>query len=276
VYLPVSFCSDAAVAITRDEGTSWTYVRVGNMGASAQLGSDSIAQDQAGNLYLGWIDAQRRVLLAASQDRGLHWTKPVSVALPGIGGESRLAVAGGRAGQVTVAYYGSPTAGGAVTGYLSESLDGSSLRPVFRTGAIRVAGQPLCAPYDPSGAFALCNTASFSAGNRVDYIGAAYDSHHRPWAAFVAECRPELHCVYGSPTLPVDSTVMGVVGSLQYASAGQRAVSPAVPPSHGPNGPGLAATGGGPLLGLAGLCGCALGAAGLLIRRRRAAGNGDS
>ncbi|MCU1603038.1 MAG: hypothetical protein JWO22_3747 [Frankiales bacterium] len=258
VYLPVAFCSDAAVAISRDEGTSWTYVRVGSTGGSSALGSDSLAQDEAGNLYLAWIDARRKVLLATSRDRGLHWTTPVTVTPPGIGGESRVAVAGGRRGQVTVAYYGSPRAGGAVTGYLSESLDGLSSRPTFHTGAVRVDHQPLCAAYDPSGAFALCNSASFSAGNRVDYIGAAYDARHRPWASFAAECRPSLHCVAGSPDLPVDSTVMGVVGTLQYPAASLVGSPPTVPrpPTAGAphHLPGLAATGASRALALVALC----------------------
>jgi BNR repeat-like domain len=215
IYLPVTFCSDAAVAISRDEGTTWTYVRVGTAGSG--LGAISIAADDAGNLFVAWLDSNRRVLLSHSTDHGEHWSKPANVAPAGVYGESKVAVVATAKGRVAVAYYGSRSQkpGGATSGYITESPNALAARSIYWTGAVNNPKHPLCAPYDPSGQWTLCNTTANNFSNRIDYIGVAFGRDGTPWAAFVAECSYVHNCAAQSGASPTVGTDTGVVGSLQ-------------------------------------------------------------
>jgi hypothetical protein len=221
IYLPVSFCSDAAVAISRDEGDTWKYVQVGAADGGS-LGNTSIAADRAGNLFLVWLDGNRRIWLAHSSDRGVHWSKPVSVAPAGVYGESKVAVAASGRGHVAVAYYGtrSTTPGGASSGYITETFNGLAEKPTYWSAAVNNPKHPLCEAYDASGMWKLCNTAANNFANRIDYIGIAFGSDGTPWAAFIAECSYLHNCAQQANASPTEGTDTAVVGSLQVPTSG--------------------------------------------------------
>jgi hypothetical protein len=68
----------------------------------------------------------------------------------------------------------------------------------------------------------LCNTTANNFGNRVDYIGIAFDRSGTPWAAFVAECTYVHDCAARAHAGPTAGADTGVVGSLQLPAVRTR------------------------------------------------------
>jgi hypothetical protein len=215
IYHAIALCGRPGVAISRDEGSTWEYAyadtgaATGTPGSEGGLGSVGMALDDAGVLYVGWIDAARRLKIAASTTSGRTWRAPIVYTPKGIGAESKLALAARKHGHVAVAYWGGPTAGGAVSGYLSESFDALETKPVIYSAPVNDPKRPLCAA-------SSCNTLNTNFGNRLDYIDATFAPDGTPWAAFVADCGFFDNCASQSPQQP--SSVLGVAGSLRLVT----------------------------------------------------------
>jgi hypothetical protein len=229
IYLPVVACSTPAVAISRDEGDTWQYVFLAKAaGGAGGLGGQTVAVDDAGTVYAAYINDGRRPLLRISHNGGRTFGTPIDLAPAGVGAEAKIAAAATRAGQVAVAFWGSPTAGGPVSGYLAGSLTANRASPTFVTASVNDPRKPLCAT-------SSCMTSSPNAGDRIDYLGAAVAPDGTAWGAFVADCAYLGNCDTIDKLGP--STVVGAAGSLRWTAAAVRANppagAPATPPGHG-------------------------------------------
>src|SRR4051795_13126121 len=85
------WCGPPYVAVSHDEGSSWTQVKIAD---KPQLGfSDAdggfphesgVAADRAGNLYYAWVADDGHPYLAISRDGGGTWGTPMDMMPPGV------------------------------------------------------------------------------------------------------------------------------------------------------------------------------------------------
>jgi hypothetical protein len=120
VYLPRGWCGQPFLAMSKDEGMTWTRVQVAdngfNAGDDGTTGWDheaSLVADRAGNLYYLWIAHDYRPYLAISRDGGKTWSKPMMIAPPGVTQAAlpALAIAPGQPpGRIAFLFMGSTNA----------------------------------------------------------------------------------------------------------------------------------------------------------------------
>jgi hypothetical protein len=167
------------VAISHDEGTTWSYVEVptGTVGSIAGLiGGVSLDVDRAGTLYVVWPGADGRVYLSISQDQGQTWRGPFAVSPPGVrqSGAPFAQVAAREPGHFAIAYYGYTGSDSArLNGYLTESFDGRDADPLLYTAQLNDTSQPLYFPVK-SGSLP-----------RNDFLGVTIAPDGTPWTGLV-------------------------------------------------------------------------------------------
>ena len=203
------------LASSRDEGNTWNYQFVVNTSyeTTEEMLVSSLAVDQAGNLYIGWVDDQNKPMLIIG--KGPTWGSPLDVAEPSVNYVNRVAVAVNNPGHVAVAYVGS-TGGvlGTFNGYIAESRDALSSDPTFLGASVNDPQKPLM-----SSAYADAITAD---QGRIWLLTTAFGPDGTPWAAF--------HCgnmtngsTTGTPTSitcpngaapPAAPLALGVIGRL--------------------------------------------------------------
>lgn len=205
VYLPREYCATPSLAISKDEGRTWSQVDVsgGRLGASSQ--DPSVAVDVKGNLYYAWVANDRLPYLVTSRDGGKSWTAPMMVGAPGVKEANLVTIDVGSPGRVALAYMGSTDSPGppwdfskyqSVTwnGYITESVSVLSKRPRFYTGMANPSKQPLhrgaCGPR--------------RCGMVFDFIDIAVAPDGSAWAAFVDTCVGQCD---GSASAPSDADV---------------------------------------------------------------------
>jgi hypothetical protein len=187
LYLPLN-CSPGTgsnpagsvrVAISHDEGTTWSYVQVptGNAGSSASLvGGVSLDVDRAGTLYVVWPGSDGRVYLAISRNQGQGWKGPFAVSPPGVkqSGPPFAQVSARGPGHLAIAYYGHTASDSTrLNGYLTESFDGRDANPLLYTAQLNSPGRPLYFPVK-SGSLP-----------RNDYLGVTIAPDGTPWTGLV-------------------------------------------------------------------------------------------
>ena len=160
LYLPLN-CAAASgsnpvglvrVAVSHDEGTTWSYGQVptGNTGSSAGLiGGVSLDVDRAGTLYVVWPGADGRVYLATSDDQAQTWNGPFAVSPPGVrqSGPPFAQVSAREPGHFAIAFYGYTGSDSTrLNGYLTESFDGRDADPLLYTVELNDPSQPLYFP----------------------------------------------------------------------------------------------------------------------------------
>lgn len=171
IYLPFHECGTFYVAVSTDEGQSWTRRPVatftstavnaiadtaldvpfvlqnatgrpnaisGEMQAGAQV--DAVAMDSRGRLVAVWIDGPGyRTYLARSADGGRTWTKRLDITAPGVSKAILPSVDISRRGRIGVSYYGTTTGGETWTGFLAVSDDAKT----FQSAAVTRPGKDL-------------------------------------------------------------------------------------------------------------------------------------
>jgi BNR/Asp-box repeat len=193
LYMSLDLCGNLGIAISRDEGATWQRRRIARTQVR-DVYTTSIASDSAGDIYVAWLAAARGVgtgpnasaptparglpYLVISRDHGRTWSKPMMVASPGVRQAFNIAIAAARRGHVAISYLGaaSKAAGASFSGYITESLDVLSRRPVFLSAAVNPPSRPL---------YPGLHHETF--GDRLFFIGDAIGPDGTPWAAF--------HCV---------------------------------------------------------------------------------
>jgi len=119
VYVPNDGCFDAngesrpGVAVSTDNGLSWV-VRTVPDGVSAGAGASdpSVAAGANNTIYFGYADGDGHAKVAASNDRGQHWTKSADAGTPfGIQNTEFAEVIAGDDNRAAFAFLGTTTPG---------------------------------------------------------------------------------------------------------------------------------------------------------------------
>ena len=176
VYLPRGWCGQPWLAMSHDEGATWTRVQVSDLGmpccgkldgdnASAIFSHEAgVVADKEGNVYYGWVAADRLPYLVVSHDGGETWGKPMMIGPPGLKEALLPGIAIGPHGGAVVRYMGSensPWNGKTAKGsyknetwnsYLTVVSDPSASAPVFYSATVNDPADPMwvgeCGP-DP-------------------------------------------------------------------------------------------------------------------------------
>jgi hypothetical protein len=189
VFLPISCGGNNAsalvrVALSHDEGTTWSYVAVptGEVGNGAGLiGGVSLAVDKAGVVYVVWRGTDQRPYLAVSRDQGRTWRGPLMVGAPGVttGGPTPQVVAQ-NPGHIAIGYYGYTGKDSTrLSGYLTESFNATASVPLFHSAAVNDPKKPLYFP------------VSSGTLPRNDYLGVAFGPDGTPWVGLVKLLSPK-------------------------------------------------------------------------------------
>jgi hypothetical protein len=120
VYLPKGLCGKPMLAISHDEGATWTRVQVSDLGMSVMTSQQgafyeheaAVGSDADGTLYYAWAAADRMPWLATSKDGGATWSKPVMAGAPGLKEAALVQLAVGAPGHVALVYMGSTNSPG--------------------------------------------------------------------------------------------------------------------------------------------------------------------
>ena len=126
VYVPNAVCvgevnpNENGIALSEDNGTTW---KVRTIPGTAGGGSDpSVAVDDGGLLYLGFMNEDKFPAVAISADKGKTWTNVYDVgAMVGVKNAVFPAMVAGSAGRAAMAFYGT-TREGSVHDFDSEAV----------------------------------------------------------------------------------------------------------------------------------------------------------
>jgi hypothetical protein len=214
-YQPVSCSRGAYVAISHDEGSTYSWEPVKDAPPQNGLaGSLQLAVDQSDNLYGMWV-AGDQLYLAISNDHAKTWSTPMKVTAPGVHTITRPAFAAGARGQVAITYYAShdPSAQ-TLTAYITQTLDALAPQPLFYSGALNDPAHPIYVD------------AGLTGGSpRADFVGGSYDSAGTFWAGVVKQLGPA--------DANKNYATTGYVGRLAFLGQTAGAAAPASPPRAG-------------------------------------------
>ncbi|HWG91489.1 MAG TPA: sialidase family protein, partial [Candidatus Thermoplasmatota archaeon] len=216
-YLPTGQCeSFPIVAITKDDGLTWTVVRI-TKDVRVYGHEVAFAVDEAGNAYAFWIGKDDHLpYLAVSKDGGYTWGKPLMVAPPGVGTADFPTIAAGADGRIAFAYYGTAAAkpyadmGPEDTWntYIGITTDALAATPTIITVTAN----------DPADPVARGVCGGTRCNNAVgDFIDIVIDGEGRPWAAFVDACVAA--CVTGAALNDGNAGFAGTLAAMVGKSA---------------------------------------------------------
>lgn len=199
VFLPREYCGEPYLAISQDEGATWTTVKVAEKAGAGPSTDPSVVTDNAGNIYYLATGNNLMPYLVISRDGGTTWSKPIDVAPPGLREANLPSIAANGKGKIAITYMGSfnspnnpkkncaadrscpQAADYAKTtwdGIMTISADALSKDPTFYTGTVNHRRDPIyrgkCGP-------GRC-------GAVFDFIDITVDREGIAWAAFVDAC----------------------------------------------------------------------------------------
>lgn len=187
-YLAKNGCGPPIVAISEDDGQSWTTHTISqDVPVRPDAHDVEVAVDAAGTVYALWMSEDDLPYLSFSTDHARTWSEPVMVGVPGIRTAVFPTISAGDAGKVTLAYYGTNSdmdqedMDASVTwhAYLATLPNATAPEPV-------VATAPLNPPEDPV-ARGPCDDVN-RCSDVGDFIDVVIDPGGRPWVAFVDVC----------------------------------------------------------------------------------------
>ncbi|HEV2757514.1 MAG TPA: sialidase family protein [Actinomycetota bacterium] len=183
VYIPKGHCGFPWLAISKDEGATWTRVQVAELGSADH--EASVAADGNGNVYYAYIGSNKLPYLVVSRDGGLTWGKPLMVGRPGVVETSLPSIDVGESGLVAFGYMGTqdrPEEGRydevEWDGYVTTTRTALSRRPVFFSSSVNEPGDPLLRGECPQ----------TKCGPVYDFIDVVVAPDDTVWGAFVDGC----------------------------------------------------------------------------------------
>jgi hypothetical protein len=197
VYLGYRLCTHLAVAVSHDEGQTWTTREVTGaelptynasdalsiLGNENAITGEPITIDTEGNLYAIWEDPTNTPRYSVSTDGGQTWSMPVVVLAPSLTTARFAAVAVKAPGTVAIAYLGSAD-GTRFDGYIAETTNGLDATPTFWSSPVSDPTDPLY----PSGFASGYDPSYFSnGGDGVEFVQVKYAPSGDIWASFVKD-----------------------------------------------------------------------------------------
>lgn len=213
LYVPRGWCGQPWVAISRDEGLTWTRTQVAKNGMNTTLSggfgfvapgsgqSDyqaTVMADKVGHVFFFWVALDRLPYIAVSNDGGKTFGAPIRVSPPQVREAWGPALDLDDKGRLALAYMGSTNSPGApwtapyggvtFTGYLGLIAKPLAARPAIVSAAVTPADAPLafgkCGP-------GRCNSAI------LDFIDVALAPDGSVWGAFVDSSSSKRELVMG-------------------------------------------------------------------------------
>jgi hypothetical protein len=229
IYIGYRMCTELAIAVSKDEGATWSSVVVPGtvlpsftsitspLTTQNLLASEPIAVDASGNLYAIWNDATGLVRMAVSKDHGATWgggagASPLVVSAPDVKTTVLSGIAVKSPGTVAIAYFGS-TDGTQFNGYLAESTDGLDPSPTFWSTTVNDPSEPLFA----SG-FDNDYGGSLTGGDLDEFVQVKYAPSGDIWASYLKEMCPKLNtgaCSWDYAT-HANSVFQGGIGRMVH------------------------------------------------------------
>jgi hypothetical protein len=229
LYVPKGYCGQPWLAVSKDEGLTWTRTQVSGLGMAVDEAGTvdheaGIGVDSKGNLYYAWVARDRLPYLAVSTDGGATWGDPEMIGIPGVKEADLPAIIVGGVGKIAFVAMESRTSPGPpwvectdascpavgkkapnyanVTwdGVMTVSWDALDANATFYSAAVNVPSDPLirgrCGPL-------RCQEA-------YDYLDVRIGPDGTPWASLVDGCTKD--CA-SNPT-GKDNDNRGVAGRL--------------------------------------------------------------
>ncbi len=192
------FCANQTFVLrSTDEAATWSVAarvpyEVPAVGPGG-TGSAELRTDSQNNMYLAWTTpgnpnpngayAPGKLYLAVSRDYGQSWSAPLSVLAPGVQGVvTHFGFDVGAPGHVAFSYLGQASGRPGFDGYITETADALSSKPLFWSGVVNDRAEP---PLDFGG-------KGGSNGLGLDYVSVAIGPDGTPWASFWDACGEDL------------------------------------------------------------------------------------
>jgi hypothetical protein len=210
VYLPRGWCREPYLAISRDEGATWSRVRI--PGKLLPSGGDphesGVAVDGRGNVYYTWVGTDHHPYLAISRDRGRTWGKPKDILPPGVNRMSAFtaSIDVGAPGKLAAVFMGTrdgagtPEAETSWDGYVVMSANALNRRPSFYAGSVNHPG---------TNALWKGDCGDVRCGNTGDFMDVVIGPEGTPWAAFIDSCPNGDQCTGFDVTTPRGEAILG-------------------------------------------------------------------
>jgi hypothetical protein len=189
-YVPNKSCGNQqGVAVSRDNGTTWTVKTV--PGSTAGAWDPAVAIDKGGTVYFGFDDGNGHAYVAASNDHGDTWSSPEDVGAPfGIQNTAFPAMVAGDGGRAAFAFLGAAAAGNGAGDdpswpgvwhlYVAHTYDGG--RTWVTTDAT---------PNDPVQRGTICSGGTTNCPltrNLLDFMGITADAEGRVLVGYADGC----------------------------------------------------------------------------------------
>jgi hypothetical protein len=211
LYLVVTCGGKSYLARSLDEGATWPVVR--HAGAPVELRflagqpAPYLLSDLGGNLYVvqsGGSLKANVLLLRASRDRGLTWTKGVNVVPPGMTGVSGPGydAAARQPGRVAISFTGTRQGGTGLDAWLVATSNATSERPAFEAAMLNNPKTPV-----------LWQARGSAPWPFLDFLGAAIGPDGSAYGSYIQDCGPNLNDGVACPPHP-DYNNTGFVGRL--------------------------------------------------------------
>ncbi|MDB4990911.1 MAG: hypothetical protein JWN04_6089, partial [Myxococcaceae bacterium] len=226
IYLGLRRCAAVGIAISHDEGQTWTVddlpgaklIAYGGLFSHQSLFNlmvaEPLATDSAGNLYATWNDDKDVLQLSVSRDRAVTWSTPVAIAPPGIEHTVFASAALKAPGVMAVAFYGSDDNQATYNAYVAETENALDAAPTFWAARLN-------SPQDPplfSEGFDLGYGDVLTGGDLVEIIQLKYGPDGDIWTSFAKDMCPgqdRSHCTWDLTTHDDAPFQLGI-GRLQH------------------------------------------------------------
>ena len=199
IYLPRGFCGQPFLAISRDEGATWTRVQVADKPLGFQIAGGNkvynheatVAVDAVGNVFYTWAAEDRLPYMAISRDGGKTFGPPRMMGAPGVKEAWNPTIELGPDGRLAFTYVGSTNSPGppfkgdyegvTFNGYMAVTDDALAEQPTFYTATVNDPADPLIK--------GLCEPVR--CGQQFDFNDVVLDRAGTAYASLIDACTAE-------------------------------------------------------------------------------------